>query len=141
MSERITPEDLMRYLDGEMPPEERARMDAGLERSTELQRELAIYRAMRRDFQDLSFAPVPRSRSVWDRVNRRLTRPLGWFFLLAGAAAWTGYGAWLFVLSPADLAEKLAVGAVVIGVLLLLAAVLWERYREWLTDPYRHVQR
>jgi hypothetical protein len=37
--------------------------------------------------------------------------------------------------------EKLATGAVVIGILALLTSVIWERYREWLTDPYRDVHR
>ena len=27
------------------------------------------------------------------------------------------------------------------GILVLLASVIWERYREWLTDPYRDIQR
>ena len=34
-----------------------------------------------------------------------------------------------------------ATGAVAIGMLALLASVIWERYREWLTDPYRDIQR
>ena len=32
-------------------------------------------------------------------------------------------------------------GAIVIGILLLFASVIWERYRVWLTDPYRDIQR
>ena len=39
------------------------------------------------------------------------------------------------------LVEKLATGAVVIGVILLLASVIWEQYQSWLADPYRDVHR
>ena len=74
-------------------------------------------------------------------MNQQLTRPIGWILVVVGAAVWTGYGAYVFATSPANPWEKLATGAVVIGILLLLASVIWERYREWLTDPYRDVYR
>ena len=71
MAPHVSSEDLMRYLDGEMPPEERARVDAELAKSTELQRELAMFRALKADFQQLSFHPARYRTSVWDRVNDR----------------------------------------------------------------------
>ena len=131
----------MRYMDGEMPPEQRARLDAELERSTELKRELAIFRAMRTDFQGLSFDPATYHRSVWDKVNTSVTRPVGWILVVVGVIVWTAYGAYLFTTSPANAWEKLATGAIVIGILALLASVIWERYREWGADPYRDVHR
>ena len=91
----------MRYMDGEMPPEQRARLDAELERSTELTRELAIFRAMRTDFQGLSFDPGTYHGSVWDRVNASVTRPIGWILVVVGVIVWTAYGAYLFTTSPA----------------------------------------
>lgn len=141
MAPRVTSEDLMRYLDGEMPPEERARMDTELAGSTELQRELAIFRAMKADFQGLSFHPAEYRESVWDRVNQRVTRPVGWLLVATGTAVWMSYGVYVFATSPSDPWEKLATGAVAIGILMLLASVIWDRYREWEHDPYRDVQR
>ena len=134
-------EDLMRFLDGELPPEEHARMEAQIASSTELSRELQLFRALKSGFQDLSFHPGTYHTSVWDQVNQRLTRPIGWVLVIVGAAAWTGYGAYVFTTTPGDPWEKLATGAIVIGILVLLASVIWERYREWLTDPYRDVYR
>ena len=134
-------ERLMRFLDGELSADESARMDAELARSTELQRELAIYRAMQRDVQGLSFAPAAAGRSVWGEVNRRLARPLGWILFSSGITLWAAWGAWLFSTSAVNLWPKLAVGTIVIGLLLLFASVVFERYREWLTDPYRDVHR
>lgn len=141
MRDKISQEDLMRFLDGEMSPDEHARVSAALQASSELAREVAIYRAMKGGFQELSFHPGTYRQSVWDSVNQRLTRPLGWIFLIAGAVAWTAYGAWVFAVSPIDPWQKLSAAAVAIGTLVLLASVIWERYREWLTDPYRDVQR
>jgi anti-sigma factor RsiW len=141
MRDDLSHEDLMRFLDGELPPEEHARVQARIEASSELGREVMIFRAMKAGFQDLTFHPGTHRRSVWDQVNQQLTRPIGWILVVVGAAVWTGYGAYVFATSPVNPWEKLAAGAVVIGILLLLASVIWERYREWLTDPYRDVYR
>lgn len=141
MAERVTHEDLMRFLDGELPPEEHARVQAALAASTELSRDAAIYRAVKGRFQEISFHPGTYHSSVWDDVNQHLTRPIGWILVVAGAAVWVAYGVYVFVVSPVEMWEKLATGAVVIGILALLASVIWERYREWLTDPYRDVHR
>lgn len=141
MSDRISSEDLMRYLDGELPPEERSRVDAEIGSSTELQREVAIFRALKHDFQDLSFHPGMRQTSVWDKVNREVTRPIGWVFLTVGAALWMSYGVYVFATSSVDPWEKLATGAIAIGILMLLCSVIWERIRELETDPYKDVHR
>ena len=131
----------MRYLDGELSPEHRSRVDAALVNSTELRREVAIFRALKSDFQELSFHPGAYRTSVWDQVNTHLTRPIGWVLVIAGVVVWLTYGAYLFATTPADPWEKLATGAIAIGILMLLASVIWERYREWSTDPYRDVHR
>lgn len=141
MAQNISSEDLMRYLDGELPPEERARVDAELEHSTELQREIAIFRALKSDFQELSFHPGIHRTSVWDDVNAHVARPVGWLLVIVGTALWTSYGVYVFATSTVDPWEKLATGAVAIGMLTLLASVIWERLREWEADPYKDVHR
>ncbi len=141
MSERVTHEELMRYLDGEVGPEERTRIAGSVEDSTELRRELAVYKAMKDDLQTLKLAEGGQHGSVWNSVNRHLTRPLGWTLLIIGSLVWAAYGVYVFLTSPAFLLEKMATSAIVIGILLLFTSVIWERYREWLTDPYRDIQR
>jgi anti-sigma factor RsiW len=136
----VTNEDLMRYLDGEMPPEAHARMEAELARSTELRRELAIYRALQSGFRDLSFAIRPDA-SVWDTVDRRLSRPIGWILFVAGTVLWFAHAGWVFATSAADPWEKLAVSALAVGFLILLGTTIFERMREWRTDPYRDIER
>lgn len=130
----------MRFLDGEVTPDERAAIKGRLEASSELRREFAIFRSIKEDFQDLSFAPQDGD-SVWDRIRTRITMPVGWGLAIAGFVGWAGYAAWTFVQSPSAIVVKLTTGAVVIGMLVLLAQVIWDRYREYGSDPYRNVHR
>ena len=141
MSERVTHEQLMRYLDGEVGPEERNRIEASVEDSTELRRELAVYRAMKDDLQSLKLNEGGAGGSVWNAVNRHLARPFGWVLLVVGSLIWAAYGVYVYLTSPALLWQKMATSAIGIGILVLLASVIWERYRIWLTDPYRDVKR
>ena len=141
MSDRVTHEELMRYLDGEVGPEERNRIESSVETSTELRRELAVYRAMKDDLQSLKLNESGPHGSVWYAVNRHLAKPLGWVLLLVGSLVWAVYGIYIYLTSPSFLWQKLATGAVGIGILILLASVIWERYRNWLTDPYRDIQK
>lgn len=141
MSDRVTHEDLMRYLDGELPPVDRERVERAIAESTELRREVSVYRSLKEDLSSLELDGRKRAGSVWDYVARRLGRPVGWILIVAGAAVWVSYGAYSYVTAPGRIWEKLATGGIVIGILVLLAGVIVERYREFLTDPYRDVQR
>lgn len=140
MRQTVSNEDLMRFLDGELPPDEVARVQDALSRSTELQRELRIFEALRHDVEGLSYDPPPHH-SVWDGVQRRLTRPVGWILFVSGAILWMVYGAWVFATSAVNPVEKLAVGALAIGFLVLLGSTVSERVRESASDPYRDIQR
>lgn len=131
----------MRYLDGELSPEERARVDAELGASTELQREIAIFRALKSEFQELSFHPGTYRTSVWDQVSAQVARPVGWVLVIVGVALWSTYGVYVFATSAVNAWEKMATGAIAIGVLTLLASVIWERYRQLEADPYKDVHR
>lgn len=140
-AEEVTRETLMRYLDGELNPEERRRVDAALARSTELERELALYRAIHEDLSGIRLGKPDPRRSIWHSVNRKLSRPMGWILLTVGVLAWFTHVVYLYYASPAAGWEKLATSAIGIGVLLLFATVVHDRYREWLTDPYNDVER
>lgn len=138
----VSHETLMRYLDGELPPEERLQVDQALEASTELQRELAVYRMFRRDLSELRLKEGPgRSSSIWGSVRRRLSRPAGWILLALGTGAWMVHAVWVYLTSAGPAWAKMATSAIVIGMLLLLASVIVERWEEWQTDPYKDVER
>lgn len=141
MSHEVTHETLMMYLDDELPAEERRRVEAHVSTCTECARELTMHGKIKERLAAASRGTGAARESVWTAVHRRLTRPLGWGLLVSGGVLWAGWAAYLFVTSDAHLLEKLAIGAVVVGLLLLLVAVGAERYRDWQTDPYREVQR
>lgn len=136
---RVSQEDLMRFLDGEVSPAERAAVERVLETSSELRREVALFRSMKENLQDLSLTHG--GVSVWGRIRTRITMPIGWILTTSGVVAWLIYGAWAFVRSPSGIVVKLATGGVAIGILVLLAHVIWDRYKEYGTDPYRNVHR
>lgn len=141
MAERVTHEDVMRYLDGEASPEVRERIQREVETSTELHREVTIFKHLRDELRQLDLPGGINGRSVWTDVEQRLSRPFGWLLILVGSAIWLGYGAYTYLSAPVDWWEKTATGAIVIGIMLLLASVILEQYRRWLIDPYRDVQR
>ena len=141
MTQRISNEDLMMYLDDELDPPDRARVEEALKRSTELQRELAIYRAMQNDLADLSFSPGPKDDSVWGEVNREITRPIGWFLLITGSVIFVVYAIVVYATSDANPAEKIGIGGIVIGFTTLLISTIYERVQEYRHDPYKHIQR
>lgn len=137
----VSREDLMRLLDGEAAPEESKAMRRKLEKSSELRREFAIFKGMKAQMRQLSFAPPPTQDSAWSRVRKQITQPLGWVLVGLGTAAWLGYGAWVLATSPTAIVAKLATSAVAIGVLVLLAEVVLARIQEYKTDPYKDVHR
>ena len=67
--------------------------------------------------------------------------PLGWILVSVGFLTWIVYGSYLYVASAIDLWEKLATSAIGLGILFLFGTVIYERRKEWLTDPYRNVYR
>lgn len=133
-------EELMRYLDGELEPEQRRVVEEALERSTELRRELAVFRGLKTDLRDMG-ANMGTEKSAWDAVSRRLTRPLGWTLVLLGAIVWVGFGAYTYLTGADALWEKLAGSAIVLGFVILFASVALERHRDLKTDPYKEIQR
>jgi anti-sigma factor RsiW len=136
----ITHEELMRYIDGELPPERAAEVAVALTTDTELRREYEIFRRMKVDLGEMGNAMTTRA-TVWDAVNRRLTRPAGWILFLAGLGVWAAYAVYAFITGPEAVWEKLAIGALVIGLGMLFLSVAIDRLRDLKTDPYREIQR
>lgn len=143
MSRHVERATLMRYLDEELPADERGRVEVHLSECTECRREVEVFGKMKRELAELpdGRGTGRRGGSVWEAVSSRVARPLGWLLLVAGVVLWGGWAAWVFVTSEAAVFGKLVAGSVVVGLLLLLASVGWERYREWQHDPYRDIQK
>jgi hypothetical protein len=136
----ITHEELMRYLDGELPADRARAVEAAMEASTELRREYVVFRRMKMDLGELG-AEMDAEHTVWKTVNEKLTRPVGWVLFLVGLAVWVGYGVYSYLSGADALWEKLATSAVVVGLAMLLLSAIVDRVRDLKTDPYREIQR
>ena len=133
-------EELMRYIDGELPPDRARDVEAAMESSTELRRDYVLFSRMKTDLGALG-RDLAVENDIWSTVSRRLARPMGWLLFVVGLAVWTAYGTYAYLTGADALWEKLATSAVVVGLGMLLASVLIERYREVETDPYRDIER
>ena len=136
----IDHDELMRYLDGELDPDRVRDVEEALERSTELKRELMLFRTMKHDLREVG-AGMRTTESVWLSMNRRLTRPAGWILLVAGVVVWVAYGAYTFLTGGDALWEKVALSAVIVGMAVLLVSAFVDRHHDLKTDPYREIER
>lgn len=126
------------YADGELPPARAAEVEAHLATCTECARELALIRTMGEAVR----ANMSREadRSVWERVDRRITRPVGWILVLAGTAIWIALAVVEWFRARELSWTYLAGTAVVVGAVLLAAGYAYEQYREWKDSPYRDIE-
>lgn len=130
----VSEQDLMRYLDGELPPEERARIDHALEESGELRAQLEMFHSLRAGLHDLPLAPPSAHASVWDGVAAKLTGRGSRAFVAAGVAGWLAYGGWMWASDAPDRWERMGVAGVAIGILVLFALVIRDRFHGWSED-------
>jgi anti-sigma factor RsiW len=131
--EPVSTQDLMRYLDGELPPTEQRRVEVALEVSPELREQLRAFRSLRAGLHDLTF-PDRDDRSVWDRVAVRIVRSRARWFVVAGAALWLVYAFVVLSQGSVDAWTRVTVAGIAIGVLVLFALVIRDRYRSWADD-------
>lgn len=128
--EPVSTQDLMRYLDGELPPDDQRRVEAALDASSELREQLHTFRSLRAGFHDLTF-PAREERSVWDKVAVRILRSRARWFVGVGVAMWLLYAAVVVRQGAVDAWTRVTVAGLAIGVLILFALVIRDRYQSW----------
>ena len=135
---------LSAYLDGELTQADRQRVRIHLEDCPDCRREFDQLQELRKLTGSLEFVDPPEDKmqEIEQRLSVQAPRRFGWGLFLAGLGAWALYAVYLFVTSP-DLPpwEKLMTGAVVIGMVLLLASVVRQRRLELPHDRYRGVEK
>jgi predicted anti-sigma-YlaC factor YlaD len=135
-------EDLARYVDGELHGEDRSRFEAHLRSCTDCQREVRIFQSLKGELQAMGMKqPEIPGGSVWEDVNRKVTRPAGWIFTIVGFVMYVAYAVYTFLTSTGNLFEKLALGLLVTGFLVLLVSVAHDRIVDYRTDPYKGVEK
>ena len=86
--------------------------------------------------------PTHPNRFVWDQVNAKVMKRVGWMLFIAGWTVVVAYGAYAFATDPRESNWVVwATAALSVGIFILLASVIWERYKESRDDPYKDVQR
>ena len=136
----ITHEELMRYLDGELPADRMRAVEQELESSTELRREYVLYSRMKADLGSLG-EQMKSTSNVWGPVSRAIARPLGWILFVVGTGVWAAYAVYAYLTGADAMWEKLATSAVVVGLVMLLLSALLDRLTDLKSDPYREIQR
>lgn len=76
-----------------------------------------------------------------DNTTVRTLRGIGWLLIVGGVLAAMGIGVYQFIVDPsASLVEKLIVGAIYGGFVVLFFSVLRQRLIERKTDKYKDVE-
>ena len=133
----------MAYVDGELTAEGRAELEGRLAASPELRREVSQLK----ELELLARAAAPREPMdhEWEELARdpvqRGSLGLGWVLLVLAVLGALGYGVFELFASDAAPLLKLLVGALALGLALLLGATVRARLRTYPLDPYRKVQR
>lgn len=133
----------MAYVDGELTPEGRVEFERRLAESPALRREVSALKQL----ELLARAAAPREPAdlEWEALARdpvqRASLGLGWGLAIVGALGSMAFGVYALLGSEAPLPVKLLVGALLLGLALLLLATLRARLRTLSLDPYRKVQR
>jgi hypothetical protein len=131
------------YVDGELGPEDKARVEEALGKDADLARELAELRRLKEALLGVDSLADKEIEAFWGTVYNRLERRVAWILLLAGTTGVVGAGCYLFFTHEwAHWSVKLAGASGLLGTLLLVGSVWRERRRAWLYDRYaREVRR
>jgi ferric-dicitrate binding protein FerR (iron transport regulator) len=134
---------LMGYADGELGPEDRARVEEALAKDPELRKELLEMQRLKEATLGVDALTDAEMEAFWGTVYNRLERRAGWILLIAGFTGVVGAGCYLFFTHKwAHWSVKLAGAAGLIGTLVLVCSVWRERRRALRHDRYtREVQR
>ena len=97
---------------------------------------------LQKDIDSLKNKIITMGSEIEDRVSVQAPRIAGWGLFLIGAVVWVVYAIYLFVVEPDQpIWQKLMVGAIVIGLALILISVLRQRLLELPHDRYRGVKK
>lgn len=130
---------LSAYVDGELDPVATGRVAEHLSVCTECTRELMLIRTMGGAMRGM--VENSAGQDVWDGVQRRLVRPVGWLLFVAGVAVWVTLMVVEWFRSRELTWEWMSLTAMGIGIALIAVGVLHEQYREWKETRYKDIDR
>jgi len=135
---------LSAYLDGELTQADSQRVRIHLEDCEECRRARGQLEKLQRVTSEMKFVEPPEERmsEIEERLSVQAPRIAGWGLFLIGALVWVVYAIYLFAVeADQPVWQKLTIAAVVIGLVLILASVLFQRLLELPHDRYRGVKK
>ena len=131
------------YVDGELTQQERQRVDVHCANCKECETSLIEIRGLRESLGKARLSDIDQGqwREMMNDTTVKTARGIGWTLFSGGVLAAFGIGVVAFVLdSSIGLWEKLIVGAIYGGLLVLFISVLRQRLIERKTDKYKNVE-
>lgn len=139
---------MMAALDGETTSEEWRELQGVLARDPELQAEWERMGRVKEVTGAMAYKNPPKEvwGSYWTSVYNRLERGAGWILLSIGAMVLLVYGAWeglqaMWADASIHLFVKIAVMAVVAGLVVLIVSTVREKLFTRKYDPYKEIER
>jgi hypothetical protein len=132
------------YIDNELTQQEQQRVRLHCDSCPDCSRQMTELREMRVRIGAATLSN--RDHDFWredmDDMTVKATRGIGWLLLLGGAIIGAGVGVYEILSSPSSLSllEKLVVGGVYGGLLLIFISVLRQRLVERKSDRYKDVE-
>lgn len=131
-------------LDNELAPEESADLNNHLIRCASCRADYEELRRTERKLEAISYVEITdeAARSLWKLPYRRFLRLASLLMVIGGYSALLIYGIITFLTDgDEDLFGRVAIGAIVIGFLVLLGSVIVERISTYRVDPYKEIER
>jgi predicted anti-sigma-YlaC factor YlaD len=138
-------QDCMRYLDGEMKPEERREFEIHLASCDSCRETCRDFTRLKEVTDSMKFADLPETvwDTYWNKVYNRIERSVAWFLFIIGALIINGYWLYKAVTEPV-LTNILGLGLTLMlaGLAVLFLSVLREKTTVNKADRYiREVKR
>ena len=139
---------MMAYLDGEISEEERNLVEKHLAECRKCKAEFDSFTQLKEVTDKVKLADLKEDiwSGYWKGVYRRIERGAGWFFLSIGAIILAALGAFqffknLFQDPTVSIVVKIGVGALSLGVIVLVVSIIRERVFAYKHERYREIER
>ena len=139
---------MMAALDGEIAPDERRELEASIERDPEIRGEWERMSRVKEVTGAMTYREPPEEvwGQYWTSVYNRTERGLGWILVSVGTIILLSYGTWkwlesLWADAGLPLFLKLAIMAVVAGLIVLAFSVIREKLFTYRQDRYKEIER
>jgi predicted anti-sigma-YlaC factor YlaD len=138
---------LSALVDNELDPEQKKLVTEHLASCEDCQREYARMMKLKEVTDDMKYLDLPDRlwAGYWNGIYNRIERGFGWILLSVGAIILLAFGAWRllndFFLNPQPpVLLKIGLGALLLGMIVLLISVLRERFFSRAHDRYEEVE-